>query len=144
MQNNIKKAIFDRKEFSSFSYKLISIFLTVMGLMFFYFSMKLYLEPIQKIDWVKIKEDSFNVCEKTATEKGYSVTRDYQAGKIEMKLIDLNNPVALVTEAENIVLRCQNFELVSFCVGDRADCTIFGVTQTLQYKQPSLVKSVYE
>ena len=59
MQNNIKKAIFDRKEFSSFSYKLISIFLTVMGLIFFYFSIKLYLEPVQKIDWVKIKEDAF-------------------------------------------------------------------------------------
>lgn len=144
MVNNIKKAIFDTKEFSSFSYKLISIFLTVMGLMFFYFSIQLYLEPIQKIDWLKIKEDSFNVCEQTATEKGYSVTRDYQAGKVEMKIIDLNNPVVLIAEAENILLRCQNFELVSFCVGDREDCGIFGVTQTLQYKQPSLVKSIYK
>lgn len=144
MKDNIKKAIFDRKEFSSFSYKLISIFLMMMGLVFFYFSIKLYLEPIQKIDWVKIKEDSFNVCEKTAEEKGYTITKDYQAGKLEMKLIDLNNPVALTAEAENIVLRCQNFELVSFCLGDIEDCKIFGVTQTLQYKQPSLVKSLYK
>tara|TARA_Y100000034_G_scaffold59528_1_gene72380 strand:- start:7539 stop:7973 length:435 start_codon:yes stop_codon:yes gene_type:complete len=144
MQNNIKNAVFNRKEFSSFSYKFISIFLTIMGVVFFYFSIKLYLEPIQKIDWNKIKEDSFNVCEQTAIEKGYSITRDYQAGKIEMKLIDLNNPVVLIAEAENVLLRCQNFEMVSFCVGDREDCGIFGVNQTLQYKQPSLVKSIYK
>lgn len=144
MKNNIKKAIFDRKEFNSFSYKFISIFLTIMGLVFFYFSIKLYLEPIQKIDWVKVKEDSFAVCEKTAEEKGYSITKDYQSGSIEMKLIDLNNPVALIAEAESVILRCQNFELVSFCLGDIEECKVFGITQNLQYKQPSLIKKIYE
>ena len=144
MKNSIKENVFDLKEYNSFSYKIVSVMLIIFGILFFYLSISLYLEPIEKIDWERIKTDSFRVCEETAVAKGYKVIKDYPAGRIEMRNIDLNNPVALAAEAESIMLRCQNFELRTFCMGDRQDCEIFGIKQTLQYKQPSKVKSKFK
>lgn len=128
--------IFDKREFSNFSYKFSSWLMIVFGFLFFSLSIFNYFSPIKKYDWDVMKQDSMFACEEIARSKNFTVSSTYKTGIIDFIYPYTNYPYSFFLESENLLLRCGDFKLKTFCMGDKLDCKINGISMTIEYQKP--------
>jgi hypothetical protein len=135
----------DYNQFSKTSSTILGLFFSILAVVCFSLAVYIYKVDIPKPNKKLFAEKDLKVCEAIGKSKsGFTGKLDVNARKISFQKYGVTDGYTELMEAKNIIQRCNNMELKSFCIGNREGnneykdygCDITGIEMVLEYKSP--------
>lgn len=134
----------DYNQFSKRSSTILGLLFTFLAIICFSLSVYIYKKEIPKPNKVLFAERDLQLCYEIGKGKsGFTGRLDVKAKKISFQKYGLTDGITEILESQNILNRCNNMKLVSYCIGTKDfkegleyGCDITGVEMVLEYQSP--------
>jgi hypothetical protein len=135
----------DYNQFNKISSNIIGALFSTLGIAGFAMSGVLYMNPIQEPDAKLHMQETLSECLEIAkSNSGFTGKVDMGAKQVSIQKYGLVDGKTELLTAENIIARCNNVEVVKFCIGDKNNdvknakhgCSMKGLQMTLKYSEP--------
>jgi len=136
----------DYNQFSKISSNVIGILFSTLGIAGFIVSGVLYMSPVQTPDANLHMQETLSECLEIAkAHSGFTgKISEENPRQIHIQKYGLTDGKTELLIAESIISRCNNVEVVKFCIGDRNNdpkneklgCSNNGLQMTLKYTEP--------